>query len=107
MPEDVGTITSDATLPEQGADALLAPQVSMDLLSYTGPHDALFSRLPASQQKELLTIFRDLDGLPKGLTITVGNLKGGVSKTTTAVFLALLLGLKGDSVLLVDCDSVN
>lgn len=36
--------------------------------------------------------------------ITIGNLKGGVGKTTTAVFLALALAEDGRRVLLVDTD---
>lgn len=40
-----------------------------------------------------------------GAVIAVGNFKGGVSKTTTAVNLALGLSLKGYRVLLVDFDS--
>lgn len=38
------------------------------------------------------------------MRITVGNIKGGVAKTTTAVFLALELARNGDRVLLVDAD---
>lgn len=40
-----------------------------------------------------------------GAVIAVGNFKGGVSKTTTAVNIALGLSLKGYKVLLVDFDS--
>lgn len=41
----------------------------------------------------------------RGRIITVGNFKGGVTKTTTAVSLAQALTLMGRKVLLVDCDS--
>ncbi|MBG0818989.1 AAA family ATPase [Planomonospora sp. ID82291] len=41
------------------------------------------------------------------IRITIGNLKGGVNKTTTAVFLALLLAFTGENVLLVDGDATN
>lgn len=75
--------------------------------SYGGPHPELFGALPPEQQDELLDIYRLLEKLPQGVDITVGNLKGGVSKTTTTMFLALMLGLSGDSVLVVDCDAVN
>lgn len=41
----------------------------------------------------------------QGFVITVGNFKGGVSKTTTAANLALGLSLKGYKILTVDFDS--
>ncbi len=40
----------------------------------------------------------------EAVTISVGNFKGGVSKTTTAVTLAQGLSLRGHNVLVVDCD---
>ncbi|MGO4814027.1 ParA family protein [Cupriavidus sp. 2MCAB6] len=40
----------------------------------------------------------------RGRVITVGNFKGGVAKTTTAVCLAQALTLLGRKVLIVDCD---
>ncbi|GAA2165271.1 AAA family ATPase [Actinomadura napierensis] len=79
----------------------------IDVPSYTGPYTELFERLPEQQQAELSEIYTKLDALPAGLSITVGNLKGGVSKTTTVMYLALMLGLKGDSVLVVDSDATN
>jgi len=39
-----------------------------------------------------------------GVTITVANFKGGVSKTTSAAALAQGLSLRGHKVLVVDCD---
>jgi chromosome partitioning protein len=41
------------------------------------------------------------------MRLTVGNLKGGVAKSTTAIYLALLLALRGERVLLVDADATN
>lgn len=38
------------------------------------------------------------------MRITIGNIKGGVAKTTTSIYLALALARTGDSVLLVDAD---
>jgi len=40
----------------------------------------------------------------RGRVITVGNFKGGVAKTTTAVSLAQGLTLRGRKALLIDCD---
>ena len=40
----------------------------------------------------------------EAVTISVGNFKGGVSKTTTAVTLAQGLSLRGHNVLVIDCD---
>lgn len=39
-----------------------------------------------------------------GITITIGNFKGGVTKTTTALTLAQGLSLRGHRVLVIDCD---
>lgn len=63
--------------------------------------------LPRKQQAELLEIYRLLEALPDGLSVTVGNLKGGVAKTTSVMYLALMLGLSGDAVLVVDGDATN
>lgn len=41
------------------------------------------------------------------MRICVGNLKGGVAKSTTSVYLALGLGTSGQRVLLVDADGTN
>src|SRR5262245_9900857 len=40
----------------------------------------------------------------KGIIIGCGNHKGGVSKSTSATYLAAALGERGLSVLVVDCD---
>jgi chromosome partitioning protein len=40
----------------------------------------------------------------RGITIAVGNFKGGVSKTTTAMVLAQGLSLRGHKVLVIDAD---
>ncbi|MEU8310686.1 ParA family protein [Actinomadura sp. NPDC048955] len=80
---------------------------STEAPGYTGPHAEMFERLPEEQRAALLAIYDKLDALPQGLSVTVGNLKGGVSKTTTVMYLALMLGLNGDSVLVVDSDATN
>ena len=40
----------------------------------------------------------------EAITITVGNFKGGVTKTTTALTLAQGMSLRGHRVLVIDCD---
>ncbi|MBT9596671.1 MAG: AAA family ATPase [Vitreoscilla sp.] len=40
----------------------------------------------------------------EAITITIGNFKGGVTKTTTALTLAQGLSLRGHKVLMIDCD---
>lgn len=42
-----------------------------------------------------------------GVSVTVGNLKGGTGKSTTSVYLALALAKRGGRVLLVDADDAN
>ncbi|MFI1765163.1 AAA family ATPase [Streptomyces sp. NPDC020800] len=44
---------------------------------------------------------------PDGVKITMGNAKGGVMKTTLSVYIALILALTGETVLLVDADDTN
>ncbi|PWI10873.1 hypothetical protein DIZ27_08370 [Streptomyces sp. NWU339] len=44
---------------------------------------------------------------PDGVKITMGNAKGGVMKTTMSVYIALILALTGEPVLLVDADDTN
>ena len=42
--------------------------------------------------------------MPEPMNIVVTNLKGGVGKTTTAVYLAAVAALKGHEVVLIDAD---
>ncbi|MFZ3492083.1 AAA family ATPase [Streptomyces sp. 5.8] len=44
---------------------------------------------------------------PDGVRLTMGNAKGGVMKTTLSVYVALILALTGEPVLLVDADETN
>lgn len=50
-------------------------------------------------------IFDLIKKLDKALTITVGNLKGGVGKTTNSVLIAYTLAKKGYKTLLIDKDA--
>lgn len=63
-----------------------------------------------ANEKALVAIINDLDNLVdlkyrnQGITITTGNLKGGVSKTTTNILTAYCLAKRGIRTLLVDMD---
>jgi chromosome partitioning protein len=81
--------------------------VSTEVAVYNGPHPEMFTLLPKAQRLELLEVYDLLATLPVGLNVTVGNLKGGVAKTTTVMYLALMLGLSGEPVLVVDGDATN
>jgi chromosome partitioning protein len=41
------------------------------------------------------------------MRVTFGNLKGGVAKTTSSIYVALILAARGERVLLVDADGTN
>lgn len=41
------------------------------------------------------------------MLLTIGNLKGGVAKSTSSVYISLVLAAGGDRVLLVDADATN
>jgi chromosome partitioning protein len=77
-----------------------------DDLRYAGPHPEQFGALPAEQRRSLLLSYAMAAGIP-GCTILIGNVKGGAGKSTTAMFLAVALGLSGDQVLVVDTDAEN
>lgn len=62
--------------------------------------------LPKKEAERLDRIHARLSELP-GLCIAVGNLKGGVGKSTTALYLLLMLALGGDQVIGVDGDPTN
>ncbi|MGX7153480.1 ParA family protein [Enterococcus sulfureus] len=55
--------------------------------------------------RSLENIFGLIKEINKALTITVGNLKGGVGKTTNAVLIAYTMAKKGYKTLLIDKDA--
>ncbi|MFF2618573.1 AAA family ATPase [Kitasatospora sp. NPDC058046] len=74
--------------------------------------------LPDSLNPQLLAIIEGLQeplrtaviaaiNTEGGVRITAGNAKGGVMKTTLSVYIALILALTGEPVLLVDADETN
>lgn len=54
-----------------------------------------------------MTASTNQEDQPKAVRLTIGNLKGGTGKSTTAVLLALGLARDGQRVLLVDADPTN
>lgn len=81
--------------------------LQQDLAAYDGPYPDIFSAFSPADRREILELIALIRKLPYGLTLSVGNLKGGVGKSTTSVYLALLLALAGETVLLVDADGTN
>lgn len=70
------------------------------------PYPDLFMTLPAAERALLLVIFSLLDRIPT-LRLAIGNLKGGVGKSTTSIYIALILALAGRRILFVDTDGTN
>jgi hypothetical protein len=64
---------------------------------------ALVEELPEPLKTAVLAALNT----PDGVMITMGNAKGGVMKTTLSVYIALILALTGEPVLLVDADDTN
>ena len=79
------------------------------------PQDAEFeaeiggfwAALPPAEAAVLRAVTTVLAESGAAVEILVGNLKGGVTKTTTAVYVALALALTGDPVLVIDADPQN
>ncbi|MEZ7132660.1 AAA family ATPase [Nonomuraea sp. AD125B] len=66
---------------------------------------AIWALLAPADRALFESVVAAIAGRP--IRVTIGNMKGGVNKTTTAVHLALALALTGDPVLLVDGDPKN
>jgi chromosome partitioning protein len=83
--------------------------VQSDLDRYHGPYPNIFAALPKAERAQLLDLFELIARLPAGyrFALAVGNLKGGVGKTTSSIYIALMLALAGRVVLLVDSDGTN
>lgn len=67
----------------------------------------LWAQIAPEQAAAIRAAVDELTASGAAIRLTVGNLKGGVAKTTTAVYLALLLALTGDPVLVIDADPQN
>lgn len=69
--------------------------------------EELWQRLTHEQQVKLAATLAALRDSGAALRVTVGNLKGGVAKSTTSIFFAMLLSFLGEDVLLIDADPKN
>ncbi|MFC6883363.1 AAA family ATPase [Actinomadura yumaensis] len=67
----------------------------------------LWERLTLEQQIKLAAVLAVIKEHDAAIRVTVGNMKGGVAKSTTSIFFALLLAFTGEEVLLVDGDKKN
>lgn len=78
----------------------LGPEVEAQLTD-------LWSRLSAAQQAKVAATLAVVKDSGAAVRVTIGNMKGGVAKSTTTIFFALLLAFLGEPVLLVDGDGKN
>ncbi|MFC5148897.1 AAA family ATPase [Streptomyces aureoversilis] len=94
-------------------DASLAPatflpkQMPSPELSFPGGINPAVRALVEDLPEPLRTAVIAALNTPGGVRITMGNAKGGVMKTTLSVYIALILSLTGEPVLLVDADDTN
>ncbi|MET9324958.1 AAA family ATPase [Streptomyces sp. NPDC003038] len=106
-----GTEAQSRDSAAQGALTSSAP-----LIPTQSPHPPL--TLPANLPSEVADLVKSLPeplqtaviaalNTPDGVRLTMGNAKGGVMKTTLSVYIALILALTGEPVLLVDADETN
>ncbi|MER0476980.1 AAA family ATPase [Streptomyces sp. Edi2] len=105
--------------PVEGATSSVAPEVAdlpaafvprqLPTPSLTLPEGinpevrALVEELPEPLRTAVIAALNT----PDGVKLTMGNAKGGVMKTTLSVYIALILALTGEPVLLVDADDTN
>lgn len=69
--------------------------------------EAFWAALPEDERRVLRLVIQALLESKAPVEIVVGNLKGGVTKTTTAIYIALALALSGEPVLVIDGDPQN
>jgi chromosome partitioning protein len=113
MPDQLTQQISEGVSPSASsgatvaADAFIPKQMSAPALSL--PDDinpevrALVEELPEPLRTAVIAAINT----PDGVKLTMGNAKGGVMKTTLSVYIALILALTGEPVLLVDADDTN
>jgi chromosome partitioning protein len=87
--------------------AVPTPPVPLDPGSINAQLDDLWGMLTPADRVALKATVDAINAHGGAIRITVGNMKGGVNKTTTSVHLALALALTGEPVLVVDGDPKN
>ncbi|WP_433357754.1 AAA family ATPase (plasmid) [Microtetraspora malaysiensis] len=81
--------------------------VQLDKATVDAQLTELWGYLTDEDRETLEAALTALISSGESVRVTIGNMKGGVNKTTTAVHFALALALSGEPVLLVDGDPTN
>ncbi|MGW1616103.1 AAA family ATPase [Streptomyces sp. NPDC002285] len=113
MPEQLAPAQAQGLVPSPASEVTAVPATflsgSITQPALTVPSHisaevrALIDELPEPLRTAVLAALNT----PDGVKITMGNAKGGVMKTTLSVYIALILALTGEPVLLVDADDTN
>lgn len=113
MPEQLAPEQAQGLVPSPASEATAVPatflsgnitQPALTVPSHVSAEvRALIDELPEPLKTAVLAALNT----PDGVMITMGNAKGGVMKTTLSVYIALILALTGEPVLLVDADDTN
>ncbi|MBV9023835.1 MAG: AAA family ATPase [Streptomycetaceae bacterium] len=113
MPDQLAPEQAQGLVPSPASEvtavpATFLPGIATPPALTVPPHisaevHALIEDLPEPLKTAVLAALNT----PDGVKITMGNAKGGVMKTTLSVYIALILALTGEPVLLVDADDTN
>ncbi|MEU5138018.1 AAA family ATPase [Streptomyces californicus] len=113
MPEQLATEQAQGLIPSPASETTAVPatflsgNVTPPALTLPSHVRTEVRELISSLPEPLKTAVLAALNTPDGVKITMGNAKGGVMKTTLSVYIALILALTGEPVLLVDADDTN
>ncbi|MCG7523854.1 AAA family ATPase [Streptomyces sp. OfavH-34-F] len=113
MPEQLATEPAQGLVPSPASEASSVPatflsgNITPPVLTVPSHVSTEVRELIYSLPEPLRTAVLAALNTPDGVKITMGNAKGGVMKTTLSVYVALILALTGEPVLLVDADDTN